>query len=126
MTKEQIKLFEKIERCINLIWGLGETYSTVDIDDFVSTELNTYGQHDELFNFIKELKNQAEATKELQEEINKQINFSKLYFKEVEAQRKQIEKMKKCANCNTWLNNLDISCCKNCLNLEGVKVLRHN
>ena len=39
------------------------------------------------------------ATKELQEENDKQTNFSKLYLKEVEAQRKQIEKMKCCGNC---------------------------
>ena len=37
---------------------------------------------------------------------------------------KQIEKMKCCANCNTWLRNEDIKHCKNCPNLEGVKILR--
>ena len=36
----------------------------------------------------------------------------------------QIEKMKKCANCDTWIRNDNIKYCRNCPNLEGVKILR--
>lgn len=46
--------------------------------------------------------------------------------KENEELQKQIKKIKRCANCNTWLRNDDIKHCKKCPNLEGVKILRGN
>lgn len=60
------------------------------------------------------------------------LSFAELLNKNIEMLenenvelREQIEKVKKCANCNTWIRNDDIKYCKNCPNLEGVKILRH-
>ncbi|MCR5436157.1 MAG: hypothetical protein K6E97_03725 [Treponema sp.] len=86
--------------------------------------------------FVNMLFEQLDEKDKQIEELQKQIvqlkcdnNYLTAKCLEVECAkdslREQIEKMKCCANCNTWLRNDDIKHCKNCPNLEGVKILRY-
>ena len=75
-----------------------------------------------LANKANELQEENRQLKNDYEMIHNCFLISENEKKELEA---QIEKMKKCANCNTLLRNDDIKYCKNCPNLEGVRILRH-
>lgn len=64
--------------------------------------------------------------RELEAQLEQEKNLSQCRLDHNEQLREIIEKIKKCANCNTWLSNANIKNCKDCLNIEGAKVLRHS
>ena len=94
----------------------------------------------EVFNDMAELKSQLTEKDKQIEELKKELEQAKkvqivehfeAYGQCRDSRRianleAQIEKMKKCANCNTWISNADIKNCKYCPNIEGAKVLRHS
>ena len=50
-------VFEKIKRCVSLVWDFQEIYGEEDIEDFCHNELSTYPQHDEIMEYFKRIEN---------------------------------------------------------------------
>ena len=58
-------VFEKIKRCVELVWDFEEIYDWSDIEDFCYHELSTYPQHDEIMEYFKHLEELEKENAEL-------------------------------------------------------------
>lgn len=91
-------VFEKIERCVSLVWDFQEIYDEEDIENFCHNELSTWPQHDEIMEYFKHLEELEKENAEL---------------------KTQIEKMKLCQNCRFESYDDMEEPCRNCSRLLG-------
>ena len=94
---EKMKVLEKIERCVSLIWDFQEIYGEEDIEDFCRNELHTYPQYNEILDYFKRIANLEKENKVLAQNLEDTEILNKAYEKRFDDLEKENAELRKVA-----------------------------